>query len=319
MKKSPGIKIAITGAGGFLGASTLDYFSLDPQVTEIRALFSSAPKKELSDKTVPIVGELKNSIICQALVEGVDCVFHFANRGFPADGERNPARLIGLNLHATEQLLQTMKQAGVKNIIYASSGGAIYRDSSRHQPYREESPTVLRTPYAANKLISEYVIEEFSRNFQINSTLLRLSNPFGLGQLNREKQGLIGVMLGKLLKHEPIKIWSSLDIVKDFIYIDDVLSALDSILKSDKPVTGTYNLGSGVGKSLMEVIQSVEKVTQRQIQFELIPNPIPENQWTVLNCSKFMNATGWKCQHGLEDGIEELWDHLVSELEVKAA
>jgi UDP-glucose 4-epimerase len=319
MKKLPGIKIAITGAGGFLGSSTLDYFSLDPQVTEIRALFSRSPKKELANKVVPIVGELEHSLISQSLVEGVDCVFHFANRGFPADGEHNPARLIGLNLLATEQLLQKMKQAGVKNIIYASSGGAIYKDTSRQQPYREESPTVLRTPYAANKLISEYVIEEFSRSFEMNSTLLRLSNPFGLGQLNRTKQGLIGVLLGKMLKYEPIKIWSSLDTVKDFIYIDDVLSALDSILKSHKPITGTYNLGSGVGTSLMEVFHVIEKVTQRQVPFELKPNPIPENQWTVLNCSKLMNATGWKCQHNLEDGIEELWDHLVSDLEVKAA
>ena len=319
MKKLPGIKIAITGASGFLGSSTLDYFSLDPQVTEIRALFSRSPKKELANKVVPIVGELEHSLISQSLVEGADCVFHFANRGFPADGEMNPARLIGLNLLATEQLLQKMKQAGVKNIIYASSGGAIYQDSDCHQPYREESPTVLRTPYAANKLISEYVIEEFSRSFQMNSTLLRISNPFGLDQLKRTKQGLIGVLLGKILKHEPIKIWSSLDTIKDFIYIDDVLSALDSVLKSHQPVTGTYNLGSGVGRSLMEVIYTVEKVTQRQVPFELTPNPIPENQWTVLNCSKLMNATGWKCQHTLEDGIEELWDHLVSELEVKAA
>jgi len=319
MKKSTGIKIAITGAGGFLGSSTLDYFSLDPQVTEIRAQFSRPTSKELSSKVVPIVGELKNPLICENLVQGVDCVLHFANRGFPADGEQNPPRLIGLNLIATEQLLQSMKLNKVKNIIYSSTGGAIYQDSNRQQPYREDSPTVLRTPYAANKLISEYVIQEFSRHFHISSTILRISNPFGLGQLNREKQGLIGVMLGKMLKHEPIKIWSSLDTVKDFIYIDDVLSALDSILKSKKPVSGVYNLGSGVGISLMDVIRTVETVTERQVQFELTPNPIPENQWTVLDCSKLTHATGWNCQHRFEDGIEELWDHLVSELEVKAA
>ena len=302
-----------------MGSAALDYFSLDPEIVEIRALFSSPPKGDVSSKVVPIIGELKSSATCQSLVTGMDQVLHFANRGFPADREQDPARLIGLNLLATDQLLHAMKHVGVKNLVYASSGGGIYRDSSHRQPYREDSPTIFRTPYAATKLISEYVIGEFSRSFNLNPTILRISNPFGLGQLNRERQGFIGVILGKLLKHEPIQIWSSLDTVKDFIYIDDVLSALDSVLKATNPVSGVYNLGSGRGKSLMEVILAIEKVTGRQVQFELKPNPIPENQWTVLDCSKLTKATGWKCQHDLEDGIEELWDHLISELEVKAA
>lgn len=318
MNKSS-LKIAITGAGGFLGSAALDYFSLDPQITEIRALFSKPPPRGLATKVVPLVNELKNPVIARSLVEGVDSVLHFANRGFPADREQDPARLITQNLLATDQLLHVMKQCGTKNLIYASSGGAVYRDSRQHHPYQEESPTLFRTPYAATKLISEYVIQEFSRNWGLNSTLLRVSNPFGLGQLNREKQGFIGVVLGKLLRHEPIRIWSSLDTVKDFIYIDDVLSAVDSVLKAPTPLSGIFNLGSETGTSLMDVIQAIEKVTKRQVQFELTPNPIPENQWTVLDCSKLKRATGWKCQHRLEDGIEELWDHLVSDLEVKAA
>ncbi|MFM8269552.1 MAG: NAD-dependent epimerase/dehydratase family protein [Pseudomonadota bacterium] len=313
------LKIAITGASGFLGAAALDYFSLDPGVSEIRGLFSRAPTRELSSKVVSLVGELTNPILSRSLVEGVDLVIHFANRGFPSDRNLDPARFISNNLLATDQLLHAMKQVGTQNLVYASSGGAIYKDSKPHHPYREESPTLFRTPYAATKLISEYVIQEFSKKWNLNSTILRISNPYGLGQLNREKQGFIGVVLGKLLRHEPVQIWSSLDIVKDFIYIDDVLSAVDSVLKNSTPLSGVYNLGSGTGTSLMEVIQTIETVTERQVQFELKSNPIPENQWTVLDCSKFMKATGWKCQHKLEDGIEELWDHLVSELEVKAA
>lgn len=319
MKKRTGMRIAITGAGGFLGSAALEYFSLDPEVVEVRALFSRPFQGELASKVVPIIGELKSPTTCHSLVHGMDYVLHFANRGFPADREQDPARLIGLNILATDQLLHAMKECRVTNLIYASSGGGIYRDSNKKQPYREDSPTLFRTPYAATKLISEYVINEFSKSFQLNPTILRISNPFGLGQLNRERQGFIGVILGKLLRYKPIQIWSSLDIVKDFIYIDDVLSAIDSIMKSESSISGTYNLGSGTGKSLMSVIQTIEKVTGRQIPFELNPNPIPENRWTVLDCAKLTKATGWKCQHTLEEGIEELWDHLVSELEVKAA
>ena len=319
MKKKSTYKIAVTGAGGFLGSAALEFFSLDPQITEIRALFSKNQTPNLLPKVVPIVGELRSEMVCQTLLKGVDAVLHFANRGFPSDREKDPAKLIGNNLVSTDQLLQTMRQLQIPKLIFASSGGAVYQESKNRKPFQELDPTVARTPYAATKLISEYAIQEFSTHFSIDSCILRISNPFGLGQLNRTRQGFIGVLLGKLLRHEPMKIWSSLDIVKDFIYIDDVLSAFDSVLKSPKPVSGIYNLGSGVGTSLMEVIQTIEKVTERQVPFELAPNPLPENLWTVLDCSKLNEATGWQCLHSIEDGIEELWDHLISQIEEKAA
>ena len=69
----------------------------------------------------------------------------------------------------------------------------------------------------------------------------------------------------------------------------------------------------------MQVITSIEKVTERQVPFEISPHPLPENSWTVLNCDKFKRLTGWHCSHTLEAGIEELWDHLVSEVEREAA
>jgi len=319
MKKKTAFKIAVTGAGGFLGSAALEFFSLDPEISEIRALFSKAHVPNLFPKVVPVMGELRSEAVCQTLLDGVDAVLHFANRGFPSDREKDPAKLIATNLVSTDQLLQSMRQLKIPKLIFASSGGAVYQESRNRMPFQELDATVARTPYAATKLISEYAIQEFSSNFGMESCVLRISNPFGLGQLNRTRQGFIGVLLGRLLRHEPMKIWSSLDIVKDFIYIDDVLAAFDSVLKSPKPISGIYNLGSGVGTSLMEVIQTIERVTERQVPFELAPNPLPENLWTVLDCSKLKEATGWKCQHSLEDGIEELWDHLISQIEEKAA
>lgn len=319
MSTSQKLKIAVTGAGGFLGSATLDYFSMDPEIAEIRALFSAKPQRELASKVIPFVGELKNAVTCQNFVAGSDFVLHFANRGFPSDNEKDPAKLIGLNILSTDQLLHAMSCHGVKNLIYASSGGAIYQETTSRKPFKETDPTVFRTPYAATKLISEYIIEEYARNFAIRPTILRISNPFGLGQLNRTRQGFIGVLLAKLFRHEPMKIWTSLDTVKDFIYIDDVLSAFDAVLKSKDPVEGTFNLGSSEGTSLMQVISAIEKVTNRQVPFELSPHPLSENSWTVLNCDKLKRFTGWHCSHKLEDGIEELWDHLLSELEKEAA
>lgn len=313
------LKIALTGAAGFLGGATLDYFALDPDILEIRALFSKKPHKKMPSKVIPLVGELKNAVTCQNLVADCDFVLHFANRGFPSDNEKDPAKLIGLNILSTDQLLHAMSCQGVKNLIYASSGGAIYQETTSRIPFREIDPTVFRTPYAATKLISEYIIEEYARNFSICPTILRISNPFGLGQLNRTRQGFIGVLLARLFRHEPMKIWTSLDTVKDFIYIDDVLSAFDAVLKSKDPIDGIFNLGSGEGTSLMQVITAIEKVTRRQVLFELSPHSLPENSWTVLNCDKFKRFTGWNCSHTLEAGIEELWDHLLSEIEKEAA
>jgi len=318
MKNNQIHKIAVTGAGGFLGSAAVEFFSLDPQISEIRALYTRPPLGQHSPKVIPVIGELRNELVCHSLVSGVDTILHFAQRGFPGDREKDPARVIAQNLLATDHLLHAMKHLKVKHLVYAGSGGAIYQDSPAHTPFVETDPTVPRTPYAAAKLITEYSIQEFASHFDIKPTLLRISNPFGIGQFGRTRQGFIGVLLGKLLSHEPMKIWSSLDTIKDFIYIDDLLSALDAILKAPQPLTGLFNLGSGHGVSLMEVIQTIEKVTERQVLFELTPNPIPENKWTVLNCSKFTNATGWKCQHRLEDGVEELWDHLVSRFEEAA-
>lgn len=307
---NPKIKLSITGAGGFLGSAAVDFFSQLPEIAEVRALYSTQPQSTLSAKVKPLVGDLKNPLVCDTLSHEADCIIHLAHRGFPSDREKSARKTISDNVAATSELLQSMQRNQAKRLIYASSGGAVYLEDEKKKPFKENASTVFRTPYAASKLINEYVIREFAQTYPLDATVFRISNPYGIGQLNRTQQGIVGVLLGKILRKERLTLWSSPQIVKDFIYIDDVLSAFHRVVNSSRPITGLFNIGSSQGLSLSELFKVIEKVTGEPTPIDFNLNPVPECSWTVLDCSKFFQATGWKCQTQMEQGVRMLWKAL---------
>lgn len=309
MKKN--LKIAITGAAGFLGKSAMEYLNAMPHITELRVLSTKTLPQEFSSPRIrSFVGSMSQVDLIQDLIHGTDAVLHFAGRGSHTDVVQNPTDYLKEQLSITGNLLEAMVREKVSRIIYPSSGSATYRfDTLRKVPFHEGSETEFRSPYALAKLTTEQLLHFYKRTQGISPVILRLSNVFGRYQLDASQDGFMGMLISKTLSGEEVKIRGSLDVVRDFIYIEDVLRVIDGFLQHPEH-NGVYNVASGMGVSLREVITNVERVSHRKVRVSFSGFNPSDTPWCVLNTSKLQRALSWTCRNSLQDGVRLLWERI---------
>jgi len=313
---------AITGAGGFLGAEAVSHLARHPNHPHIHAQYSrpeTVPER-LPPNVTPLVGELTDLSLCARLVENCSAVLHLANRGFPSDRVASPQNIVSENLIATGTLLDAMRDRGLSRILYASSGGAIYREDPKRQvPFSESSPLEYRTPYALTKILTENLLEYTAKAKGLKPVILRLSNPYGPGQYARPRQGFVGVVFEKIWTGESFPVWGDLDTVKDFVYVEDVAAVFSHFLEDPELPAGIYNVASGTGVSLKEMITRIQTLTGRKLNLEFKERFPGDPTWTVLDTSLLQKTTGWKPLTSLDEGLQATWTTLTFKLQDKAA
>lgn len=299
-------KIAVTGAQGFLGSEFIHFLSTRYPELSIHALgyterFSGMPNVKVFNARL---GE--NKFPPHFLFER-EIVFHFAYSGFPSEQPSRPEREVLANLNATAELLEHMRFQQCKKLVLLGSGGAIYSKEVVTEQ-NEFTPTEGRTAYAAGKLCNEILAELNKHLFGLETYQLRVSNVYGPGQNVRVQNGFIAKALDCALYSKELPMWVSPETKKDFIYSNDLFTALEKFLQPVEIPSGTYNLGGSESHSLGEIIKIVEQVTGQRLKTK-IQNTLPALSYaTHLDCNKFHSATGWIALTSLNSGIRQFWN-----------
>ncbi len=302
----PKHKIAISGAGGFLGREAIDFFGSDSSVV-VHALYSPrrAPPPARPG-LVPFIGDLLDTVQTRKWLTGCDAVIHLAERGYPAEPFAEAEGHATTNLSTAARLIAGMKDVGIKRLIYTSSGGALYRGASVGT-LDEHSPLMMRTPYAVTKYLLEKRFMDLAEEENWKVSILRVSNPYGIHQIGRLHQGIIGAAIEKLYNREVLPLWAPLATAKDFLAVHDVSRAFQLALRN--PVSGIFNIGSGHGTTLHELFATLEKVSGRKLQVKDQPIELLEAERVALECTLAKKTWGWKTTVSLEEGIDGLWRH----------
>ena len=252
-----GLRCLVLGGGGFIGTNLC--LALMKSGAEVEG-FGPPPRAEprLSRLTWRNA-DFRDSARLQAAVVGKDVVYHLLGRATPASS--NALRIADLqeNLIPSLHLLDLCRQAGVGRLIFGSSGGTVYGKVDR-LPIAETAPTQPITAYGIGKLAFEYYLALEAHAHGLRAISLRMSNPYGPHQYGRRGQGLIGAALAKALSGEAIEIWGDGTVIRDFVHIDDVVRAmlLCAVYEGSEQV---FNLGSGTGRTVREVIDTIADVT----------------------------------------------------------
>lgn len=190
------------------------------------------------------------------------------------------------------------------HVIYASSGGTVYTDTEL--PFSESSQATGANEYGKSKLAMEQILI----NSDIRSTILRISNAYGPGQRLNRGQGVIGTWLSQVLDGNPISVFGSLENVRDYVFIDDVVNAIVSgINHSDK--SDIFNIGSGIGLTLNELIQQIRTVTGVDFAINQLDGRSVDRTSIWLNIEKAEAELNWKPLVILEDGLRLSWNSLI--------
>jgi len=258
----------------------------------------------INDITI-IKGEFTDEEVISNSISDVDYVFHFISTTTPATAIHNPVYDIESNVIPAVKMLQIAAESGVKKIIFPSSGGTIYGEVKKI-PIDESSPLNPQNPYAISKLAIEKYLAYFYCQYGMDYLIFRYSNPYGERQNPLGNQGVIPIFLNKIKHCENPIIYGDGSMVRDYIYIKDAIDATLLLLNAKTPHK-IFNIGSGEGTSLNELIQIMNAVLGRTIN----PAYIEKNDYStskiVLDITRVSQTTGWLPHTSLNEGIEKTW------------
>ncbi|MBH0164228.1 UDP-glucose 4-epimerase GalE [Fictibacillus sp. 7GRE50] len=323
--------ILVTGGAGFIGSHTVvqliqsgfdvvildNFLNSDPEVLN---QLHTITGKEIKSYNINLLDKEKvQEVFCE---NSIDAVIHFAGLKAVGESVAKPLHYYHNNITSTLILCEVMKDHGVKKIVFSSS--ATVYGAANKIPLTEDTPLGATNPYGWTKLMLEQIFKDLhTSDNEWSVALLRYFNPVGAhtSGLIGEKPGEIPnnltpyitqVAAGKLDK---LRVFGNdYDTkdgtgVRDYIHVEDLaighLRALDRVLTN----TGvdTYNLGTGKGFSVMDIIQTFEKVTGVYIPYEVIERRPGDVAVSYADTTKAKQELRWVAEKGLEDMLRDAW------------
>jgi len=228
-----GVRCLVLGAGGFLGGN-LCHALLDRGAL-VSGFGRSPPPQALRHPDIAYaVGDMAHPDTLLEAVKGQEIVFHLASSSLPESSNRDPAADLAAGLAANLRLLQICRASGTRKVIFASSGGTVY-GMTKSVPIPEDAPTNPISAYGITKLATEKYLRLFHYLHGLDFHALRISNPYGPGQSPFRRQGLVAILLERLLTGKPIEIWGDGEVVRDFVHVNDVVEAFLTAAVYDGP------------------------------------------------------------------------------------
>jgi UDP-glucose 4-epimerase len=297
------------GANRFIGSHLVDTLVEKGHTVKAFDRFGDRPVNFTSDTNVELISGnfLNRSDLANALSD-VEYVFHFISTTTPATAENDPLIDIETNIRMSVELLEECVKAQVKKFIFASTGGAIYGDLDSGGPIDESANPQPVSPYAIGKLTIEHYMRYFNRKFGLPVLTYRISNPYGERHSPVNRQGVIPIFLHHIVKDEPITVLGDGTMVRDYLYVKDVADLIGASFESaTQPL---YNLGSGHGVSVNELVETIRRVTDKELKVENRPKPRTFVQTIVLDTSRFKSEFSLEPKTSLEDGIKKTWEYV---------
>jgi len=301
----------VLGGGGFIGGHLCE--ALLAAGERVRVL--ERPRLKLDD--TPELrqhvewheGDFTNPVDVAEAIAGCDKVYHLISTTLPKTSNDNPVYDLESNVAATLRLLELIRQANFPcKIIFVSSGGTVYGNPQTN-PIPESHPTDPICAYGISKLAIEKYLGLYHRLHGIDYIVLRLANPYGEGQRFDAIQGAIPVFMHKALANTAIDIWGDGGIVRDYIHIADVSRAL-LLAASYKGSHHIFNIGSGKGTNLNELLHILEQLLGRPVRHRLLPARSFDAPMNILDVSKAQHLLQWQPEIALRDGMARLLQHM---------
>ena len=298
------MKTLVIGGCGFIGSHVVD--ALLENGGTVRVLDR---RPEMFRPPLPgvdyVTGDLSDTAQIYEALTGMDAVIHLASSTVPATSNLDPIADITGNLVATVRLLEVMRNAGVRKMVYLSSGGTVYGVPDT-DPVSETHPLRPISSYGIVKVAIENYLFMEHRLHGLQHVILRASNPYGPRQGHAGIQGIIGTHLWRLARNEPIEVWGDGSIVRDFIHVRDLAALCIIALRS--PVTGSFNAGSGDGASISRVVEAVLNIVGGDIRPIYKPGRSFDVPRVVLDISKARDMLGWVPKIPLDQGLADTWN-----------
>ena len=292
-------KVTILGAG-FIGRNLLRSYCAEQR--NLCVLDKEPCPDEFAQKVNWIRGTFTAEADVTAAVKGASIVYHLISSTVPGDEIDESEELFG-NVIQTIKLLKICVREKVKRVVFTSSA-SVYGPQAI-LPIPETACTNPISSHGIHKLTIEKYMLYYKYKYGLDCKIVRLSNPYGMGQDVYGRQGFIAITIGKILSGEPVLLRGSGEAKRDFIHIDDVVCALRLIAVS-ATVESLFNLGSGNAVSLRDVFISIKLITGYNLAVKNSPSRMVDILESVLDISRAKQLLGYCPKVSLDDGMSVL-------------
>ncbi|RYU60930.1 NAD-dependent epimerase/dehydratase family protein [Methylolobus aquaticus] len=293
----------VLGGNGFIGSHLVD--ALASSGAWVRVFDRAGSQRHQVVRGVDYrYGEFSDHATLAESLADTDLVIHLISTTVPGTANLDPIADIEGNLIGTVRLLQQMRDVGVPKLLFLSSGGTVYGNTEM-SPIPEAHSRNPLSSYGIVKSAIESYIAMYSTLFGLKSLVLRVSNPYGPRQSHLGVQGVIPTFFHRVKTGDQIKIWGDGTNLRDYLYISDLISFIVEAVRLD--LNGVFNVGSGQGASVSDILQLVSEVTGVDPVVEYLPARRFDVKNVVLDVSKACAALQWQPKVALREGCELYW------------
>jgi len=303
------MRILVIGGCGFIGSHIVEALALrhDEVVVFDRA---SSKFEEGSPSAQYVRGELGNRGELETVIaSGFDVVIHLVSSTIPQTSNDDPIFDVQMNLVESLALFDLCVKRHVRKLVFISSGGTVYGIPNT-LPVPEDHPTDPICSYGIVKLAIEKYLQFYHRLYGLEYVILRVSNPYGIRQDPIGAQGVVPVFIWKIICGEQIKVWGDGSVVRDFISVRDVARLCGDVVRGT--TSGTFNVGSGNGTSINELLTLMGEVLGLKPSVQRLEHRKFDVPSIILDCSRARTAFGWTPAVPLAEGLYDLSQWLMN-------
>jgi len=247
------------------------------------------------------LGEFADTQAMKEAVEGCDLVFHLIGATNPVTAEGNKILDLRENVENSLRLFDFGVGGAYNRLLFLSSGGTVY-GIQKTVPIREDSDQWPISSYGVTKLAIERYLHMYGHLHGFDYRIARVSNPFGAFQVARKGQGVIGTLLRCAVQGSTFQIVGDGSVVRDYLYIADTCEALWTLARY-QGAERIFNIASGQGHSVMDLVNLVEAITGQSIERRYLPSRPIDVPVNILDVSRAESELGWQPETAMKDAL----------------
>lgn len=302
------MRIVLLGGSGFLGYHIGKHFSKSHEVV---CISRKPPINTMIVSGVKYInGDCGNEEFLKSSLKTDDIILYLAYSSIPKTSFEHPLEDITENLPMAVTIFSVLKEISIKRIFVFSSGGTVYGDVDLKIPIKENHETNPLSPYGITKLSIEKYAKLFHKLYSIPIVIVRPSNPYGSFQLPFRGQGFIPTAIASIINDKDIGIFGEFGTVRDYLFIDDFVSAIGIIINSDISSGEILNIGSGMGFNNLEIVNILRDISEKRFKINILPERQFDVMYNVLDITKLKNL-GWLPKVSIQEGLLYTWEWFV--------
>ncbi len=297
-------KCLVTGGAGFIGSNLVDSLIKEAYEVVVVDNLYSGRKEYLNPKAKFYNLDIRSEKIKEVFqAEKFEFVFHLAAQIDARYSVRDPLFDLDVNVKGGLNILENCRESGVKKIIFASTGGALYGDDVSQIPTPESIQPGPVTPYGIHKLTLEKYLNYYRQVFGQDYIALRFANVYGPRQYKGGESGVISIFIDKAVSGETCTINGTGEQTRDYVYVEDIVKGF--LKAKDSDFSGELNLGSGQETSVLELVEKIENAWGEKLKVSHAPEPPGDQKRSCLDAGRAGEILNWKPQVSLEEGIKK--------------